>query len=287
MTSNRPGWSPHAAALKRRQRKSSADASKLLSSLGQLDISDDEEEIDYLKLTLNKGKDKPLRKGKRKQKSPVKKRSLSPTNKLRENKKLAEKNGGDMVLSQDDIPPAIAEKLSIIMDPDTKLKDRIELEVAMRKNPEEEPYFAQFRTKFDRKKFLTVKAKKDKEEEDQLKKNLEEEELRKAREEENIAKAKLAEIEAELAKVEREEQMKEEVRLHRAKVLVQDSEEVRKKAEKMLIGVTEKVALTEMEEKERQARIQEFMESEGKDLTHVEKVLAEALMEQKDTKSSL
>jgi len=183
--------------------------------------------------------------------------------------------------------PQFAEKLSIIMDPDTKMKDRIELEVAMRKNPEEEPYLAQFRTKFDRKKFLSVKAKKDKEEEDQLKKNLEEEELRKAREEENIAKAKLAEIEAELAKVEREEQMKEEVRLHRAKVLVQDSEEVRKKAEKMLIGVTEKVALTEMEEKERQARIQEFMESEGKDLTHVEKVLAEALMEQKDTKSSL
>mmetsp|Transcript_40161 Transcript_40161/g.96900 ORF Transcript_40161/g.96900 Transcript_40161/m.96900 type:complete len:288 (-) Transcript_40161:185-1048(-) len=287
MTKN--GWSPHSAALKRRQRKSSADASKILGALGSLNISDDDDEIDYLKLALEKDKDKPLRKGKRKgkSKSPAKKRSLSPTDKLRENKKLVEKNGGDIVLSQDDIPPAIAEKLSIIADPDTKMRDRIALEVEMRKNPEEEPYLAQFKSKFDRKKFLKVKEQKDKEEEEQLKKNLEEEELRKIREQEDIAKAKLAEIEAQLAKEEREEKMKEEVRLHRAQVLVKDSEEVRKHAEQMLIGVTEKVALTEMEEKERKAKIEEFKKTEGAELSHVEIVLAEALMEQKDTKTDV
>mmetsp|Transcript_40162 Transcript_40162/g.96906 ORF Transcript_40162/g.96906 Transcript_40162/m.96906 type:complete len:82 (-) Transcript_40162:185-430(-) len=81
--------------------------------------------------------------------------------------------------------------------------------------------------------------------------------------------------------------MKEEVRLHRAQVLVKDSEEVRKHAEQMLIGVTEKVALTEMEEKERKAKIEEFKKTEGAELSHVEIVLAEALMEQKDTKTDV
>ncbi|CAJ1938924.1 unnamed protein product [Cylindrotheca closterium] len=280
------GWSPHSAALKRRQRKSSADASKILGALGNLDIASDDEDIDLFKMAMEKDKDKPLRKGRRKGSSPAKKRSMSPRNKLLENKKLAEKNGGQVPL-QEDIPPAIAEKLAIISDPETDIKERIKLEVEMRKNPEEEEYLAIFRTKFDRKKFLSVKEQKDKEEQEQLQKNLKEEELRKKQEEEEFARARQAELDAQREKEEREERMKEEVRLHRAKVLVQDSEEVRKNAEKMLVGVIEKMALNEMEEKERQARIEEFLQKEGADLTHVEKELAKALMEQKSTRTDL
>lgn len=288
------GWSPHTAGLKRRQRKSSADASKLLSSLGALDIGDDDEDFDFLKMALQKeqkDKDKPVRRGKRKDKSPNKKRSmsplknrsLSPTDALRANKKKMEESGTDLTLiSQDDIPPEIAEKLSIIANPDTKMKDRIALEVEMRKNPKEEPYLAKFKHKFDNKKFLTKKHQKDEKAEEQLKKNLKEEEQRKVKEQEEFAAAKQRDLDEIKAKEEAEERMKEEVRLHRAKALVQDSEEVRKNAEKMLIGVTEKVAMAEMAELEQKKELEKYFE-ENKDMTDVEKALAEARLTQKET----
>lgn len=288
MASPKRGWSPHSAALKRRQRKSSADASKILGALGNLDIDDNDDEIDYLKIALDKDKGKPLRRGKRKDKSksPAKKRSVSPTDALRLNKKLIEEQGDD-IIAQEDIPPAIAEKLAIIADPESNMRDRIALEVEMRKNPEEEPYLAKFRDKFDRKKFLKAKEAKDKEEEKQMEKFFTEEEIRHQKEEEERARAKQAELDAIREAEEREQRMKEEVRLHRARVLAEGSEEARKNAEKMLIGVTEKLALNEMEEKEREARIEEFMETEGKHLTHVEKELARALLEQKSTRTDL
>lgn len=296
-------WSPHSAALKRRQRKSAGDASKIMGALGVLDM-DSDEEVDFLKLALEKDNNKPIRKGKKKgkkrstspndrrskspvkkspvKKSPVKSRSMSPTEKLRFNKKLQEQNGGATGLSQDDIPPAIAEKLSIIANPETKMKDRIALEVEMRRNPEEEPYLAEFRDKFDRKRFLAAKDEKDKQEEEEMAKFFSEEERRKQKELEELAAAKQKELDEIKAKQDREERMKEEVRLHQAKILVSDAEETRKHAEKMLIGVTEKLALAEMEEKERQQHIQEYME-ENKDASHVDKVLTKAAMEQKDT----
>jgi len=274
-----------------------------MGALGVLDM-DSDEEVDFLKLALEKDNNKPIRKGKKKgkkrstspndrrskspvkkspvKKSPVKSRSMSPTEKLRFNKKLQEQNGGATGLSQDDIPPAIAEKLSIIANPETKMKDRIALEVEMRRNPEEEPYLAEFRDKFDRKRFLAAKDEKDKQEEEEMAKFFSEEERRKQKELEELAAAKQKELDEIKAKQDREERMKEEVRLHQAKILVSDAEETRKHAEKMLIGVTEKLALAEMEEKERQQHIQEYME-ENKDASHVDKVLTKAAMEQKDT----
>lgn len=278
------GWSPHSAALKRRQRKSSADASKILGALGNLDISDDDDEIDFLKMALEKGdKDKPVRRGKKKDRSPVKQRSLSPTDKLRENKKLLDQSGGDLnfTLNQDDIPPEIAEKLAIIADPETKMKDRVALEVQMRKNPEEAHYLANFRDKFDRKKFLTKKSEKDMEEDEEKRKFFEEEEKRKQKEAEELAAAKQRELDEIKAKEEAEIRLQEEVRLHRAKVLVQDSEEVRKQAEKMLIGVTEKIALTEMQEMERRKALEEYL-ADNPDMSEVEIELATARFLQRE-----
>ena len=286
------GWSPHTAGLKRRQRKSSADASKLLSALGNLDIEDPDDEVDFIKLALEKKEEKPLRRGKRKDKSPnkkrstspVKQRSLSPTDQLRANKKKMEERGSEIVLDQDDIPPAIAEKLSIIANPETKMKDRIALEVQMRKNPEEEPYLVKFKHKFDNKKFLKKKKQKDDEEQEQLKKNLEEEEKRQMKEKEEFAANRQRELDEQKAKEEAEIRMKEEVRLHRAKVLAQGTEEVRKHAEIMLTGVVEKLAKAEMSEMEKKKELEKYFE-ENDQLTDVERALIEARMFQKETKN--
>merc|ERR1712187_672489 len=112
---------------------------------------------------------------------------------------------------------------SIIANPETKMKDRIALEVEMRRNPEEEPYLAEFRDKFDRKRFLTAKDEKDKQEEEEMAKFFSEEERRKQKELEELAAAKQKELDEIKAKHDREQRMKEEVRLHQAKILVSDA----------------------------------------------------------------
>jgi len=270
--SPKKGWSPHVSALKRRQRKSSGDPSTIIGSLNMLDMDMDSDDDIFLNNNKTKRGVSPKRKmrGVRKgTKKPVKKvLSLSPERKN--------------TSSQDDIPPVIQEKLAIISDPATPMRERIQLELEMRKIPKEEQYLAEFKHSFDRKKYLSVVEKRGKEEEEQLQKNLREEDSRVAQEEEKRAKAKLAEIEEEIAKHDRDEKLRDDIALHQQQIIAKDTEQVRKNAEKMLVRVTERGAMAEMEEKERKARIEEFRETNGKDLTHVEKVLAEAIMDQRE-----
>lgn len=261
------------SALKRRQRKSSGDTSAIICSLKTLEMggmdSDDEIFLNNNKTKRGVSPKRKMRGVRKGNKKPIKKLlSLSPERKN--------------TSSQDDIPPVIQEKLAIISDPATPMRERIQLELEMRKIPEEEQYLAEFKHSFDRKKYLSVVEKKGREEVEQLQKNLREEDSRVAQEEEKRAKAKLAEIEEEIAKQERDDKLREDIALHQQQIIAKDSEQVRKNAEKMVVRVTERGAMAEMEEKERKARIEEFRETNGKDLTHVEKVLAEAIMDQRE-----
>lgn len=185
--------------------------------------------------------------------------------------------------SQEDLPMEVQRKLAIITDPDTSMKKRLEIEVEMMKNAEEKSYLSEFRHDFDRRKYLTDKEIKDKEEADQLNKNLREEAKRAALEQEEFSKARLAEVEAELAKQEREEKMEKEVDLHRKMVVAKDTEELRKNAENVVAKVAEKNAREKLAEEERQARLAEFRRKEGANMPHVNRVLTEALLEQHET----
>jgi len=253
-----------------------------------LDIDDSDDDILLNHLSFNSdSKSKSKNKTRRKSQSP-KRASPSPKRGgVRRGKRLSkkapslspERNKGTS--SQEDIPPAIQAKLAIISDPATPMRERIKLELEMKRNPEEEMYFTEFKNSFDRKKYLAFVAKREKEEEERLQSNLKKEEARALREKEERAKARAAEIEKEIAKLEREDKMREELALHCHQVIAKDSEEVRKNAEKMLIRVTERGAEAELEEMERQAKKEEMHNS--MDLSHVEKVLIEAIIDQKDT----
>ena len=61
-------------------------------------------------------------------------------------------------LTVEDIPLKVLEKLAKLSDPDVPLKERVQLEVEMMKDPYEKKVMVDFRQKFDRKKFLEHKA---------------------------------------------------------------------------------------------------------------------------------
>jgi ABC-type proline/glycine betaine transport system ATPase subunit len=172
----------------------------------------------------------------------------------------------------------VQRKLALITDPATPMKERLEIEVEMMKNPKEKSYLSEFCQDFDRKKYLTANEVKHQEEGEQLKKNLRKEAKRAAQEQEDFSKARLA-------RQDREMKMNKEVDLHRKKVIAKDSEELRKKAENVVAKVAEKKAREKLEEQERQARIKEFRSKEGTNMPHVNRVLTEALLDQHETKS--
>jgi hypothetical protein len=179
----------------------------------------------------------------------------------------------------------VQRKLAIITDPATPMKERLGIEVEMMKNPKEKSYLSEFRHDFDRKKYLTAKEVKHKEEEGQLKKNLREEAKRAAQEQQEFSKARLAEVEEEMARQDREMKMNKDVDLHRRKVVAKDSEQLRKNAENVVAKVAEKKAREKLEEQERQARINEFRSKEGAKMAHVNRVLTEALLDQHETEN--
>jgi hypothetical protein len=187
--------------------------------------------------------------------------------------------------SQEELPIEVQRKLALITDPATPMKERLEIEVEMMKNPKEKSYLSEFRHNFDRKKYVTAIEVKHKEEKQQFKKNQREETKRAAEEQEEFSKARLAEVEEEVARQDREMKMDKEVNLHRRKVLAKDTEQMRKNAENVVAKVAEKKARERLEEQERQARIHEFRRKEGAKMPHVNRVLTEALLDQHDTES--
>lgn len=253
---SKQGWSPHSAALHRRRKGSTIDRSAILGSLSDL------------------GDDLPLPgagKGKKGQSAE----DLPKFNKRDKTR-----------TSQEHIPMDIQRKLAVFTDPATPMKQRVELEVEMRNNEKEYAFLTEFRHTFDRKQFLEAKKETDQEEQARLDKFQREEAVRVAKEQEDLNKARLAEIEAEIAMQEKEIQLKKKVTLHQKKVLAGDAATLRKNAESAVAGVAERQAKERLEEQEREARKQKMRRKEGKNLTDVEIVLKEAIIDQVETKSA-
>ena len=139
-------WSPHSAALNRRRKGKAVDKSSILVSLDDL------------------GDDLPLPGTSTRRKGKKTATPIIPS--------IAKGKGR---LSQEDLPMEVQKKLSILTDPTTPLKEKIELEVEMRNNPDEEVFLAEFRNNFSNKLYLEKKQEMERLEQEQLNKNLKEE----------------------------------------------------------------------------------------------------------------
>lgn len=190
------------------------------------------------------------------------------------------KGDGDEELRQmlEKVSPEVRSKLAKIFNKQTPMKERLQLEVEMMKDPEERKTLADFRYKAERKMFNMKILESEAAQQELLEKNLSEEAKRRAAEELEFAKKRQERMKEEKAKKEREDQLEHEVKVHAAKTVAMGAEELRRDAEKTAEAAARNKAKREQEEQEREERIQAFLNGEGKSMTDVERELKLARM---------
>ncbi|KAG7369409.1 hypothetical protein IV203_032152 [Nitzschia inconspicua] len=311
------GWSPHTAALHRRRKfDAQTDRSKLQNSLGMLSLDDDDDDI--LLSPVKPKSDSGLKSKTRSSslRSPTKGGTYSPSTRVcrskspgglkTRNRSLPKGAGGTTntgsltsspstikprsptkpksakeIVTQDDIPLDVLEKLAILTDTDVPLKERVQVEVDMLKNPFEKKIMVDFRHTFDRKAFLSLKAEYDEREQRRINKDIMTEEEKEREFKQYLAKKRQQEIEEEIAKAEREAKLLDDARKHAVKSIAEGMEQVRKDAEKTVQVASESRLKKKMEQEALEAELERFRRTEGKYMHEAQRALKEALIEQK------
>mmetsp|Transcript_29926 Transcript_29926/g.72533 ORF Transcript_29926/g.72533 Transcript_29926/m.72533 type:complete len:334 (-) Transcript_29926:283-1284(-) len=303
-------WSPHTAALHRRRKfDTETERDKLRGSLSAISLDDDDMDLFANKPKSDSSLKSPNgRKSKsktskspstarramtspRSSKSPssLKKKSKSGASKLpgsppvSPSKLKVDKSPVPKELTQDDIPLAILEKLMVITDPDPEVKkstERSQLEVDMMRDPTEKRILVEFRHKFDRKKFLSDKSDLERRAALKLSKEISIEEQKEEEFKAECRRKRQAEIEAEIAAREREENVLKEARKHTVETIAKDMEGVRREAETGVKCATSKIARKKRIDEEVQRAIDHFRETDGRNMHDAQRALKEARIEQ-------
>jgi hypothetical protein len=302
------GWSPHTAALHRRRKfDQKTDRSALHNSLGVLNLDDDDEfelpppkpESDSRiggsgnggrrgtrpKGTPNKTKSVPRATGRSKSPGslkgkPARSRSTSSSPVKIPKSPTTPRNAKDIV-TQDDIPLDILEKLAILTDSNVPLKERVQLEVDMSRDPFEKKIMVDFRNVFDRKAFLSLKADYEQDQEKKIAKNFMTEQEKEREFKRELAAKRQKEIEEEIAKAEREAKMIEEARKHAVKSIADGMQQLRTDAEKTVQVASESRLKKKQEQEALEAELEHFRRTEGKYMHEAQRALKEARIAQK------
>ncbi len=251
-------WSPHTAALHRRRKMGEKSKTKVLGSLGGLDLNDDDDDM-FLKKASSKS---PVKKS---TKASIASSRLGSLKDIDPDKELRE--------SLEKVTPEVRSKLAKVFNKNTPMKERLQLEVDMMKDDDERKILAEFRYKVERKNFNVKILESEEAQQDLLAQNLAEEAKRQAEEDKEFAKRRQERIEEEIAKKEREAEIERQVKMHKARNIAMGAEELRKEAEKTAEAALRNKKKKEQAEKEREERIQEFINGEGKHMTDVEREL--------------
>lgn len=296
-------WSPHTAALHRRRKfDNNTDKSKLKDVFGGLNLNDDnEDDIPVSKPKSDSklgsfssqqrrlsdspgGSNKSINTGARtsRSKSPGGLKSRTETRSSTNSSKLsvdAKPNAKE--LTQADIPLETLQKLFMITDPNAPLKERVQVEVDMMRDPVEKRILVEFRHKFDRKSFLSTQAEQQRAEDARIKSNIQTEEQIEAEFKAQLAKKRQLEVEEEIKKAEREAKVVDDARKHALETVATCMEDVRHQAERTVAAacVSRLKKQKELEEMERQ--LKEFREGEGKNMHWAQRELKEARIAQK------
>jgi hypothetical protein len=173
-----------------------------------------------------------------------------------------------------------AAMLAKLNDPSVPLKERVEIEIELLKNPETKGLVGNMRYKGALKSHLKEVEDEHKQEEEQLKKNLKEEAVRQAHEDEDN-RLRLEEIrETKLAS----KQVIRDIRKSMANSLIKDLENIRIQAEQTNAAVAENIVRKKEEEDERTEIKREVLADEKNDVL---RALKEAMLDQRDIKSEL
>lgn len=317
-------WSPGQATLIRRKKiegETSVD-----DSFDDLNLSDllnkaDDEEVDYLKMSLaaidKSDNERPKRSGRRPTSSKsidgsagnprvrraprksystgntrlnvdaIRQRNKSsspsgPRSRRKMKSKSMEKNRPRQL--QKDLPLEIQKKLYRVTDPDLAIKERVELELEfMKGTPEEKRIYLEYRHHFDRQEFFDAKALGEQEKQDNIEANAREESMKEAKFQKKVERKRQKERQKEEEARERERQAKCQAKIYASETIANTMTDIKKAA---LQAATVSVARNQFEKKsyeeQRQKLVTDFRKNEGKDMPDVQRALKEAVIEQED-----
>lgn len=268
-------WSPHGAALHRRRKVGEKSKKSVLGSLGALDLGDEDDDMFMKQATGTSGgggsaKNSPGKKSGKKSVSSKSGTKMVQSKKAEVDDELRE--------SLEGVSPSVRAKLKKVLDKTTPMKERLELEVQMMKDPDERKILADFKYKFERKNLNMKIFENEVQAQDQLDKSLKEEAKRAKAEQKEFSKRRQERLDEERAKKEREAKLERDVNVHKAKAVAQGAEELRMEAEKTAEAAARNQARKEREAREKEKRIQDFLNGEGKRMTDVERELKLARM---------
>lgn len=176
-------------------------------------------------------------------------------------------------------------KLCRITDPNISIKEKVELELAIMKgSPEEKRLYLQYKSQFDRQKFLEWRAADEQEKNEKIKAEVLVQEKIEIDFLKSVERKRKKERKRERQQRARERKVLDAARRYKAETVVETMAEIQKAAKAATISAErnqkEKKALEEAERE----RIENFRRNEGKDMYDAQRALKEALIQQKDPK---
>lgn len=183
------------------------------------------------------------------------------------------------------IPIEMQHKLCRITDPNISIKEKVELELAIMKgSPEEKRLYLQYKSQFDRQKFLEWRAADEQEKNEKIKAEVLVQEKIEIDFLKSVELKRKKERKRERQQRARERKVLDAARRYKAETVVETMAEIQKAAKAATISAErnqkEKKALEEAERE----RIENFRRNEGKDMYDAQRALKEALIQQKDPK---
>lgn len=302
-------WSPGQAALFKR--RNVEGQTELNDSFAGLSMNDghkgaDDEAEDYLAKSLKSiEKSDQKRSGRRSSRGRHDHRSKSPGNLESERRKRRSKSKNRSTMrsrsrgrtmrrsksrdrgpktNQMNLPIEVQKRLYRVTDPNISLKEKVELEIEfMSGSPEEKRMYLEFRNHFNRQEFLSWKDMTEQQRREHIEANAREESAKEAAFQKTVEKKRQKERKKVEEGKERERKAEEEARMHALSAIANGMAEVKSAA---LEAATVSVARNQYQKKqykeERQKKVEDFRNNEGKYMPETQRVLKEALIEQED-----
>ena len=221
--------------------------------------------------------------------------TVKRTNSNNSHKRSPVKTTKQEVVSEDALQRSIAKldpemqsQVNKMLDIDTPMKERLSVEIKLMKHPDPEvrQIISDIRYRIDNQSFLVQKRSTQQDMDAQLSKIMSQEAVRAAQESKDLKDKQTRIAQEKRAETKRDKELTLQIRTQTAKSIVEDAERLRQDLEVMRDGTKENKNRKIQQEKEVEQAIQDFRQKEGKHLTPTERVLKEALIEQRETKTA-
>jgi hypothetical protein len=184
----------------------------------------------------------------------------------------------------DEIPKYIKHKLYKISDPELSIKERVQLELDMMKtNPEEKRILLRFKRNFERKLFIDFRDEEQQNHTDKIQSDILIEQKKENQFLKTIEEKRKQERREERERLRREQQIEDDARTHKAKIISRDMTIIKDAAlEAATISVERNQKEKQRQVKKDRKRMEDFRNGEGKTMMcDGQRALKEALIEQK------